>query len=87
MTRVTSICEKSKCLLTLWQKATDIFWNIWETHINLYDQKESVSCIEVTKIGEKRLVLLILQEYQVSVWVVILVHCMVTFFTKTLAKF
>ena len=52
-----------------------------------YNQKESVLCIEVTKIAEKWLVLLILQGLQASVWVSILVHCMVTFFTKTFAKF
>ena len=26
------------------------FWNVWESHINLYNQEESVLCIEVTKI-------------------------------------
>ena len=61
MIRVTSICEKGRCLLTLWQKPKENFWNIWESHINLYNQKESVLCIEVIKIGEKLLVLLILQ--------------------------
>ena len=59
--RLTSICEKWICLLKLWQKTKDNFWNIWESCINLYNQKESVLCIEVTKIGEKWLVLLILQ--------------------------
>ena len=46
---------------SLTKKTKDKFWNIWESHINLYNQKESVLCIEVTKIGEKWLVLLILQ--------------------------
>ena len=56
-------------------------------HINLCNRKESVLCIEVTKKGKKLLVLLNLQGQQASVWVFILVHCMVNFFTKTLAKF
>ena len=57
MIRVTSICEKRRCLSTLWQKTKDSFRNIWESHINLYNWKESVLCTEVTKIGEKLLVL------------------------------
>ena len=61
MIRVTSICEKRRYLSTLWQKTEDSFWNIWESHINLYNRKEFCLCIEVTKIGEKLLVLLILQ--------------------------
>ena len=72
---------------TLRQKARDSFWNIWESHINLYNQKQSVLCIEVTKLGEKWLVLLILQGSQASVWLLILVHCMVTFSLRLLAKF
>ena len=52
--------------LTLWQKNQkqrfEQYGNpISGSHINLYDQKESVLCMEVTKIGEKWLVLLILQ--------------------------
>ena len=43
------------------KKTKGSFWSIWESHINLYNQKESILCIEVTKIGEKLLVLLILQ--------------------------
>ena len=69
------------------KKTLGSFWNIWESHINLYNRKESVLCIEVTKTGEKLLVLLILQGYQASVWVFILVHCMVTFSPRLLAKF
>ena len=64
-----------------------IYIYIWESHINLYNQKESVLCIEVTKIGEKLIVLLILQGKQASVWVFILVHCLVTFSLRLLAKF
>ena len=45
-------------VLTLWQKTKDSFWNIF---LWLYNQKKSVLCIEVTKIGEKWLVSLILQ--------------------------
>ena len=71
MIRVTSICENRRCLLTLWQKTEDSFWNIWESHMNHYNQKESVLCIEVTKIGEKLLVLLILQGLQASASVLI----------------
>ena len=67
-------------------KTKDSFWNIWESHISLYNQKESVLGIEVTKIGEKLLVLLSLQGQQASVWVFILVHCMATFFTKTFGQ-
>ena len=47
---------------TLWQKAKDSFWNIWESIINLYNQKKSVLGTEVTKIGEKWLVLLICKD-------------------------
>ena len=68
------------------KKTKNSILNIWESHINLYDQIESVLCIEVTKIGEKWLVLLILQGQQASVWVFILVQCMVTFFTKTFGQ-
>ena len=49
-------------------------------------RKSQFWCIEVTKIGEKWLVLLILQGQQASVWVFILVHCMATFFTKTFGQ-
>ena len=54
--------------------------------MNLCNRKESVLCIQVTKVGEKLLVLLILQGYKASVWVFISVHCMVTFFTKTFGQ-
>ena len=40
----------------------DSFWNIWESDINLCNRKRPVLCIEVTKIGEKLLVLLTLQR-------------------------
>ena len=46
---------------TLAKKTKDSYWNTWKSHINLYSQKESVLCIEVTKIGEKWLALLTLQ--------------------------
>ena len=42
-------------------KNKESFLNIWESNTNLYNRKESVLCIDVTKIGEKLLVLLILQ--------------------------
>ena len=42
-------------------KTKDKFRNIWASHINVYNQKESVLCIKAIKIGEKWLVLLILQ--------------------------
>ena len=42
-------------------KAEDNIWNVWESYWNPYNQKESVSCIEVTKIRGKLLVFVILQ--------------------------
>ena len=55
-------------LNTLAKKTIDSFWNIRESHTSLYNQKESVLRIEVTKIEEKWLVLLILQGWQASVF-------------------
>ena len=75
------MCEKMKMFDSTLEKTEDNICNIWESHWNLYDQKESVSCIEVTKIEEKLSVLVILQGKQASVWVFILVHCKVNFFT------
>ena len=46
---------KMKMFVNTLAKTKDSFWNIWESHINLYNRKESVLCIEVTKIGEKLL--------------------------------
>ena len=40
-------------VITLAKKTKDSFWNIWESHINLYNRKELVLCTEVTKKGEK----------------------------------
>ena len=54
--------------------------------MNHYNKKESFLCIEVTKIGEKLLVLLMLQGQQASLWVFILVYCMVNFFTETFGQ-
>ena len=34
-------------------KAKDSIWNIWESHLNLFNQRESVSCIEVSKTEKK----------------------------------
>ena len=56
---------------TLAKKTKWSIWHIWESHWNLYNQRESVSCIEVTKIAKKWLVLVILQGYQASLWVFI----------------
>ena len=53
--------RKMKMFVNTLAKTKDSFWNIWECYINLYNRKQSFLCIEVTKIGEKLLVLLILQ--------------------------
>ena len=56
-----SMWKMKMFLNTLAKKTKDSLWNIWDSYINLYNKKESVLCIEVTKIGEKWLVLLILR--------------------------
>ena len=44
--------------LNMWQRNKDVWqklvliWDIWESHSNPCNQKESVSCIEVTKNGK-----------------------------------
>ena len=50
--RVTSVCVKWRCLLAFWKKTKASIWNIREFHWNLSKQKESIWCIEVTKIGD-----------------------------------
>ena len=37
-------------------------FHVWESHGNPYNKKDSVSCIQVTNIGGKWLVLVILQD-------------------------
>ena len=50
---VDSIDSHIIILRMIHESKMKVFVNLWESHINLYNEKESVLCIEVTKIGGK----------------------------------